>query len=171
MLKETLAPEGYAKVKDITFKVDGSTGELKFINTEGKEEKYTVDGTTVKLTIEDSPSFKLIKKDAETGERLANIKFAIYDVEEGIEPAKNSKGEILGTKEIIDGKEYYTVTTNSNGELTEDLPEGMYKAVEVEAPEKYDILEPYYFGIGTSREGKNAQLGTIPLPRLTILVR
>ena len=67
MLKETLAPEGYAKVKDITFKVDGSTGELKFVNTEGKEEKYTVDGTTVKLTIEDSPSFKLIKKDAETG--------------------------------------------------------------------------------------------------------
>ena len=154
MLKETLAPEGYAKVKDITFKVDGSTGELKFVNTEGKEEKYTTDGTTVKLTIEDSPSFKLIKKDAETGERLANIKFAIYDVEDGTEPAKNSKGEILGTKELIDGKEYYTVTTDSNGELTADLPEGMYKAVEVEAPEKYDISEPYYFGIGTSREGK-----------------
>ena len=154
MLKETLAPDGYAKVKDITFKVDGSTGELKFVNTEGKEEKYTVDGTTVKLTIEDSPSFKLIKKDAETGERLANIKFAIYDVEDGTTPAKNSKGEILGTKEIIDGKEYYTVTTDSNGELTADLPEGMYKAVEVEAPEKYDISEPYYFGIGASREGK-----------------
>ena len=154
MLKETLAPEGYAKVKDITFKVDGSTGELKFVNTEGKEEKYTVEGSTVKLTIEDSPSFKLIKKDAETGKRLANIKFAIYDVEEGTEPAKNSKGEILGTKEIIDGKEYYTVTTDSNGELTADLPEGMYKAVEVEAPEKYDISEPYYFGIGTSREKK-----------------
>ena len=154
MLKETLAPEGYAKVKDITFKVDGSTGELKFVNTEGKEEKYTVDGTTVKLTIEDSPSFKLIKKDAETGERLANTKFTIYDVEDGTTPAKNSKGEILGTKEIIDGKEYYTVTTDSNGELTADLPEGMYKAVEVEAPEKYDISEPYYFGIGASREGK-----------------
>ena len=154
MLKETLAPEGYAKVKDITFKVDGSTGELKFVNTEGKEEKYTVEGSTIKLTIEDSPSFKLIKKDAETGERLANIKFAIYNVEDGAIPAKNSKGEILGTKEIIDGKEYYTVTTDSNGELTADLPEGMYKAVEVEAPEKYDISEPYYFGIGTSREGK-----------------
>ena len=155
MLKETLAPDGYAKVKDITFKVDGSTGELKFINTEGKEEKYTVEGTTVKLTIEDSPSFKLIKKDAETGERLANIKFAIYDVEDGTVPAKNSKGEILGTKETINGKEYYTVTTDSNGELTADLPEGMYKAVEVQAPDKYDISDStYYFGIGASREGK-----------------
>ena len=154
VLKETLAPEGYAKVKDITFKVDGTTGELKFINTDGTEENYTVDGTTVKLTIEDSPSFKLIKKDAETGARLSGIKFAIYNVEEGATPAKNSKGEILGIKEIIDGKEYYTVTTDSNGELTADLTEGMYKAVEVQAPDKYDISEPYYFGIGTSREGK-----------------
>ena len=154
MLKETLAPDGYAKVKDITFKVDGSTGELKFVNTEGKEEKYTVEGTTVKLTIEDSPSFKLIKKDGETGARLAGIKFAIYNVEEGSTPAKNSKGEIIGTKETINGKEYYTVTTDSNGKLTADLPEGMYKAVEVQAPEKYDISEPYYFGIGASREGK-----------------
>ena len=154
VLKETLAPEGYAKVKDITFKVDGTAGELKFINTDGTEENYTIDETTVKLTIEDSPSFKLIKKDAETGERLAGIKFAIYNVEEGATPAKNSKGEILGIKEIIDGKEYYTVTTDSNGELTADLTEGMYKAVEVQAPDKYDISEPYYFGIGTSREGK-----------------
>ena len=154
LLKETLAPDGYSKVKDITFKVDGSTGELKFINTEGKEENYTVNGNKVTLTIEDSPSFKLIKKDAETGAKLAGIKFAIYNVEEGTTPAKNSKGEILGTKEIINGKEYYTVTTDKNGELTADLTEGMYKAVEVQAPDKYDISEPYYFGIGTSREGK-----------------
>ena len=154
VLKEILAPEGYAKVKDITFKVDGSTGELKFINTDGAEENYTIDGTTVKLTIEDSPSFKLIKKDAETGARLSGIKFAIYNVDEGATPAKNSKSEILGTKEIINGKEYYTVTTDSNGELTADLTEGMYKAVEVQAPDKYDMSEPYYFGIGTSREGK-----------------
>ena len=154
LLKETLAPDGYSKVKDITFKVDGSTGELKFINTEGKEENYTVNGNKVTLTIEDSPSFKLIKKDAETGAKLAGIKFAIYNVEEGTTPAKNSKGEILGTKEIINGKEYYTVTTDKNGELTADLTEGMYKAVEVQAPDKYDISEPYYFGIGRSREGK-----------------
>ena len=156
MLKETLAPEGYAKVKDITFKVDGTTGELKFINTEGKEEKYTVEETTVKLTIEDSPSFKLIKKDAETGELLANIRFAIYNIDNNtMTPAKNSKGETIGNKETINGMEYYTVTTDSNGEITADLPEGTYKAVEVQAPDKYDILDSaYYFGIGTSREEK-----------------
>ena len=128
---------------------------MKFINTEGKSESYTVENNIVKLLVEDSPSFKLIKKDAETSELLANIKFAIYDVEDGIAPAKNSKGEIIGTKETINGKEYYTVTTDENGEITADLPEGMYKAVEVDAPDKYDLSDStYYFGIGASREGK-----------------
>lgn len=60
-----------------------------------------------------------------------------------------------GTKETINGQEYYTVTTDSNGEITVDLPEGMYKAVEVESNEKYDLNNnEYYFGIGASREGK-----------------
>ena len=156
-LKETLAPDGYAKVKDITFKVQAEDGTLKFINTNGEEEKYTVEGNTVKLTIEDSPSFKLIKKDGETGELLANVKFAIYNVDDGQVPATNSKGEIIGTKEVIDGKEYYTLTTDQNGEITADLKEGLYKAVEIQAPDKYDIENStYYFGIGASREGKKS---------------
>ena len=161
-LKETLSPDGYSKVKDITFKVDGSTGELKFINAEGKDESYTVDGNTIKLLVEDNPSFKLIKKDSETDELLANIKFAIYNIDnDTTTPAKNSKGETIGTKETINGKEYYTVTTDSKGEITADLPEGMYKAVEVQAPDKYDISDStYYFGIGTSREGKEGVKAT-----------
>ena len=161
LLKEVLAPEGYAKVKDVSFKVDGSSGELKFVNVDGGDEKCLVDGNVVRLTIEDSPSFRLIKKDAETGDRLAGVKFAIYDVEDGSVPAKNSKGEFLGTKEVIDGKEFYTVTTDENGELTADLPEGMYRAVEVWAPEKYDISgSVYYFGVGASREGRTGLKAT-----------
>ena len=154
-LKETFVPEGYSKIKDITFKVDGTSGELKFINTEGKNESYIVEDNTVKLLVEDSPSFKLVKKDAETSELLANAKFVIYNIDDDeITPAKNSKGEIIGTKETINGIEYYTVTTDNNGEITVDLPEGAYKAVEVQAPDKYDILDStYYFGIGKSREG------------------
>ena len=67
--------------------------------------------------------------------------------------ATNSKGEIIGTKETINGKEYYTLTTDEKGEITADLTEGLYKAVEVEAPEQYDIEgQTYYFGIGASRE-------------------
>ena len=86
---------------------------------------------------------------------LANIKFAIYNVDEGEVPAKNSKGETIGTKEIINGREYYTISTDANGEITADLQEGFYKAVEVQAPEKYDLNnQTHYFGIGASREGK-----------------
>ncbi|MCI8587147.1 MAG: hypothetical protein HFJ49_00860, partial [Clostridia bacterium] len=153
-LKEVLAPEGYAKVKDITFKVQENEG-LKFINIDENESKYTTEGNIIKLTIEDSPSFKLIKKDGDTGELLPNIKFAIYNIDAGEQPARNSKGEIIGTKEIINGEEYYVVSTDNNGEITADLTEGLYKAVEVEAPDKYDISnDTYYFGIGSSREGK-----------------
>ena len=158
-LKEVLAPEGYAKVKDITFKVEEVDGTLVLttINEEGQEqegENYVAEGNTIKLTIEDSPSFKLIKKDAETQTTLPNVKFAIYNVDDGSEqPATNSKGEIIGTKETINGKEYYTVSTDENGEITADLTEGLYKAVEVQAPDQYDIEgQTYYFGIGASRE-------------------
>ena len=158
-LKEVLAPVGYAKVKDIKFKAQSEEGTLtlKEINEDGEESdssRVTVEGNTIKLTVEDSPSFKLIKKDGETGEVLPNTKFAIYNVDEGEVEAKNSKGEIIGTRETINGREYYTVTTDEKGELTLDLPEGLYKAVEVQANnEKYDISEAtYYFGIGGSRE-------------------
>ena len=158
VLKEVLAPEGYAKVKDINFKVEAKDGTLQFVEelVEGQTAKqYTVEGNKVIVTVEDNPSFKLIKKDAETGELLSNVKFAIYNVDNGEVPARNSKGEIIGTKETINGREYYTVSTDTNGEITADLQEGLYKAVEVETPDKYDINKSeYYFGIGASREGK-----------------
>ena len=155
-LKEVLPPDGYTKAKDITLKVDGSTGELKLVNTNGENEPYTVDGNTVKLVMENSPSFKLIKKDAETQQTLANVKFAIYNIDDdSTKPATNSKGETIGTKETINGKEYYTVTTDERGELTADLPQGMYKAIEVQADEKYDLTNAtYYFGIGASEESE-----------------
>ena len=97
----------------------------------------------------------MVKKDGETNALLPNVKFAIYNVDNGETPARNSKGEIIGTREIINGEEYYTVKTNERGEVTVDLPEGLYKAVEVEAEEKYDIEDKTeYFGIGASREPK-----------------
>ena len=159
ILKEVVAPAGYAKVKDIRFKAEVVNGSLilKEIDENGEESdssRFTTEGNTIKLTIEDSPSFKLIKKDAETQEVLAGVKFAFYNVDNGEMPATNSKGEIIGTQETIDGKEYYTVTTDEKGEIIADLPEGFYKAVEVQASDKkYDISDAtYYFGIGGSRE-------------------
>ena len=153
VLREVLAPEGYAKVGNIIFKVQEVENELTLVSEQTNN--FTVNNGEITLTIEDSPSFKLIKKDGETNTLLPNVKFAIYDVTNGEVPARNSKGEIIGTKEFITGKEYYTVTTNSNGEIIEDLPEGLYKAVEVEAPIQYDSEgQEKYFGIGAGREEK-----------------
>ena len=88
----------------------------------------------------------------------------LLHVANGLEPARNSKGEIVGNKETIDGVEYYTVTTNSQGEIVEDLPQGLYKAIELQAPEKYDLSSSeYYFGVGASREGRKGdyQINTV----------
>ena len=159
-LKEVSAPQGYTKVKDITFRVQNNNGSLQYIEelSSGQTEKaYTVEENTVKLIIEDTPAFKLVKKDFETKMPVANVKFAIYNVDVEEVPAKNNKNEILGTKEIVNGKEYYTLTTNENGEIIAELPEGIYKAVEIEAPEKYDVTDTIqYFGIGTSIEGNKS---------------
>lgn len=151
-LKETVAPNGYSVVKDIVFKVKEEDGKLKFESIDEINRNYTSDGNTLKLQIEDSPIFKIIKKDGETKEAIANTKFAIYNIDEEETFAKDSKGEYVGTKEIIDGKEYYTVTTNSIGEIEIDLPEGQYKVVELQAPEKYKVSkEAYYFSIGKTK--------------------
>ncbi len=51
---------------------------------------------------------------------------------------------------------YAVVTTDENGRFTANLPEGMYKAVEVSTDDKYVLPEneadrTYYFGVGASR--------------------
>lgn len=159
-LKEAIAPTGYTKIKDITFQVEEKDGKLEFQPTDDTQRKYDSDNHVVRLQIEDNPIFELVKKDGETGQVIPNVKFALFDVENNEEPARNSKGEILGTKEVIDGKEYYVLTTDANGKISADLQEGKYKAVEVKAPEKYQITNnEYYFSIGSheSDTGLKAQ--------------
>lgn len=151
-LKEVIAPTGYSKIKDITFQVQQKDGKLQ-LQTQGDGPKeYDSDKNTVRLQLEDTPVFKLTKKDGETGDVVPNVKFAIYDMENNEQPAQNSKGEILGNKEVINEKEYYVLTTDGNGEISADLQEGKYQAVELQAPEKYQISDRgYYFSIGSNQ--------------------
>ena len=157
ILKEVLQPEGYSKVQDIEFSAQVKDGKLQLneITTgDNQPKEYTVSGNTVSLVVEDYPIFKLIKKDGETGEILPNTKFAFFNIDDGATPARNSKGEIIGVKERIGNREYHVVSTDSNGEISLDLPEGLYQVIEVEpSHEKYSIANnKYYFGIGKSRE-------------------
>ena len=153
-------------MKDITFRVQNVDGILKFIEESNNIESprsYEVVENTIKLVLENSPSFKLIKVDGEKKEevRLPNTKFVIYNIDTDEEvPAVDSKGNIVGIKETIGRNEYYTLTTDSNGEFTVDLAEGFYKAIEVKAnSEKFDITnQTYYFGIGKSKKSVELKL-------------
>lgn len=153
-LKEIAAPEGYALMKDITFKVSrNEEGLLVMDVTGGKIKEQSSEGDVITITVENSAAFKLIKKEEGTEKLLANAKFAIYRIEDGKEEfAVDAKGNIVGEKEVINGREYYVVKTDENGEINANLKEGLYKVIEVEAShEKYDISNNvYYFGIGAS---------------------
>ena len=146
------------KKKKMVFELENDAQSIKEIN--GEEDKIT-------LTIEDPPAFKLTKIDGDVpdGEpevRLQGAKFAIYLIQNGEldQPAKDVKGNILGTLTQVGSKEYYLVETNENGEITAALPEGFYKAVEIiPSDPKYDVSKPsnttHYFGVGASSEPVN----------------
>ncbi len=154
-LKEILPPDGFVAVKDIIFKaLKDENGQLTLEVTEGKVKETTIADNTITILVEDSPTFKLTKY-AEDGKTvLPGVKFAIYNITDGKdEPAVDSKNNIVGTLEEIEGKEYYVLTTDEDGVITASLMDGLYKAVEVYAPDpKYDIVgNVYYFGVGASR--------------------
>ena len=112
----------------------------------------------IEIAIDNEPLFSLTKVDGDTQEPLPNVKFAITKVEDdGTETqALNSKGEVIGETTEIDGKSYQVITTDEDGRITEDLPEGYYKVVEVETLEGYQLPEneedrTYFFGIGKTK--------------------
>ena len=151
VLKEISTPSGFSKIKDMTFKVKQTDDKLEFIS-DGNQE-YTVQDDTVKVIIEDSPYFEITAKDAETNTPVVGAKFVIYSEEGESQFAADSKGNFIGNKELIDNNEYYVVTTNTDGKIILDLPEGKYTAKEIVADEKYDITNSEYkFSVGAGNE-------------------
>ena len=133
---------------------DGNTMEDKyaFASVNGNE-IYVI-----ALGLDNEPLFSLTKIDGETQEPLPNVKFAITKVEDdGTETqALNSKGEVIGETVQIDDQTYQVITTDEQGRITEDLPEGYYKVVEIETAEGYQLPEneedrTYFFGIGKTK--------------------
>ena len=163
MLREISAPAGYAKLRDIKFRIvfDETNNVYTPVIEDGSVKETSVNGSTVTFVIENSPTFKLIKTDSSTGARLPGVKFEIYDVQTGL-IARNGHGEIVGTLEDINGEMRYVVTTDENGQVVLDLPEGLYKAIEVYAPERFEFgdeeIRTHYFGIGMSKDETDATI-------------
>ena len=154
-LTEVVAPEGYITDTNIyRFRCEEIDGilQLEFL-TENTFE-YTIENGTIKVNFKNAPIFTLYKKDGETQEPLPNTKFAIYKIDEERNeyPAYDVKGNLVGEQTEINGQTYQVITTDENGEISLNLPQGAYKVVEIEALEEYELLEniedrTYYFGI------------------------
>ena len=177
-IEEIAPPEGYTRNSGkLKIKAQRNTSGvlevsiiedtlIRNINT-GKDivlEAADTDNAVYKIGVEDTPLFTIIKTDANTGKKLPKTKFAIYEVDDdGAENiAYDSKGNIVGTEEEINGVTYRVVETDQNGEYTKGLKPGQYKFVELSTVDKrYEISkEPIYVGVGEKLKPKYGWIKT-----------
>ena len=177
-IEEIAPPEGYTRNSGkLKIKAQRNTSGVlevsviedtltRNINT-GKDvvlEAADTDNAIYKIGVEDTPLFTIIKTDAKIGKKLPKTKFAIYEVDDdGAENiAYDSKGNIVGTEEEINGVRYRVVETDENGEYTKGLKPGQYKFVELSTVDKrYEISkEPIYVGVGEKLKPKYGWIKT-----------
>ena len=140
ILKEVKAAEGYiTDSREIKFKAEKKEGKMHITILEGeevlKEQEESED--SIGFTLVNREIFKLRK----TGDNSKLLPGAVFQI-------TNLNGEIIGN---ADG-----YITDENGEINVNLQEGLYKVVEIKAPEGYELPESeeertYYIGIGSSK--------------------
>ena len=177
-IEEIAPPEGYTRNSGkLKIKAQRNTSGVlevsiiedtltRNINT-GKDivlEAADTDNAVYKIGVEDVPLFTIIKTDAKTGKKLPKTKFAIYEVDDmGAEStAFDSKGNIVGNEEEINGVRYRVVETDENGEYTKGLRPGQYKFVELSTVDnRYEISKtPIYVGVGEKLKPKYGWIKT-----------
>ena len=155
-ITEITPPEGYKLIEE-PIKVRYNNGTLEILSGTIKGET-TVENGIAKIKVENEPLFVLTKINEVTKAPIQGVKFAIYEIDENrdiVDYAKDTKENYVGTEETINGETYKILTTNEKGIITAGLKEGLYKAVEVEAPKSFEFNEneetrTSYFGIGKS---------------------
>ncbi len=168
-LTEVVAPEGYITDTNIyRFRCEEIDENLQLEFLTENTFEYTVENGTIKVNFKNAPIFTLYKKDGETQDPLPNTKFAIYKIDEERNeyPAYDVKGNLVGEQTEINGQTYQVITTDENGEISLNLPQGAYKVVEIEALEEYELLEniedrTYYFGIDETVQGTKDWAGDV----------
>ena len=160
-LSEVAASEGYITDNTIYhFRVVKENDILKVESLDENSFEYVANEDKVQATLKNAPIFKLQKLDGETTQALPNTKFAIYKIDEDYNeyPAFDVNGNLVGETQVIDENEYQVITTDENGEISLNLPSGLYKVIEIEALENYEFSEEiedrtYYFGIYETVQG------------------
>lgn len=153
-LREIDTPNDYIPIEDIVFEVYKENDRFALNEKTNMNLDWINSGNTISLVVPNRQVLRLIKQDEENENRLAGVKFSIYKIENEEEsPALNTKGEYVGKKEIINNKEYFIVETDSNGEISLNLPTGLYVAREISPKEGYELNDKnYYFGINKKVE-------------------
>lgn len=127
------------------------------------ETNKTIGGTSTKIggtsygTTYDTLKFNEVSVDLEAGTYIVEFTYRKDSSENsGLDAAFVRNINIDVELSPIEKTGYYAVTTDSNGQITANLPEGLYKAIEVYTDDRYILPEneadrTYYFGIGASR--------------------
>ena len=155
--------DGESVIRTIT--QEGSDTSEKDLNIKDASSSTPV----IQIGVEDGQIFSIYKyyQNGTTSKKtpIAGTRFKITDTKGNY--VTGSDGKIVGewfdttpaqesvTKEV-EKTGYYAVTTDSNGLASINLPEGLYKAIEVYTDDRYVLPEneadrTYYFGIGSSR--------------------
>ena len=160
ILKEISATSGYiTDSTEIRFKVEKKNDEFNITLLSGetaiKSQDKNAEG--IILNFENKEIFKLIKK-GDNDTLLPGVVFKITDLEGNTVYDINNNP--IG-KLYKDGQtEYYGLVTDEKGIITANLPQGLYKLVEMKTVEGYVLPEKeedrtYYVGIGANRVQEN----------------
>lgn len=157
VLRERVVPDGYSKLENMTIYARRDTAGNLVLRGNDKELYYTVSDNTINLVLENYEYHKLINVDGYTGNVISGTKFMIIDAYSN-KMAVKSNGTYWGQKENINGEELYVGTTDENGEILLDLPEGQYKVVQVVGDERYEFINDY-FNVGLDNILMPSQMG------------
>lgn len=160
ILRERVVPDGYSKLENMTiYARRDEDGNLGFYGV-GRDFYYNVDESNINLILENYKYNKLINKDEKTQNTISGSKFMIIDAYTN-EMAVKSDGTYWGHKENINGEDIYVETTDENGEILLDLPEGQYNIIQVQADEKYDLADATEFVLIGLKNIQLLELGTV----------
>ena len=128
--------------------------------------KKFISDSEVTITNKKLEEFTITKVDEEEKKPLSGVKFAIYKTNslyETIDFATDGNGKYIGT---LNENDIYEFTTDENGKITVSLPDGYYKAVEIEAADGYVLEEKEsarttYFKVGPDDFGADLTINSI----------
>ncbi len=141
--EEIKSPEFQKLLNNNIKSINSNSLLVDWIYEEGKNPTLRkidiIKDSEVTITNKKAQGVTTIKKlDQDTNEPISGVEFTIYKTTpafEKIDFAKASNGNYIGK---LNSDKLYVVTTDNNGEINLELPDGHYKAIEVKTADGYE---------------------------------